>query len=371
MSSRNLCSAQSSKGFEKNVTGVRQQVNKEERSLFVGGIPKQASREEVFNFLSSYGYIASFSMPYNGIPSNHKGFAKVMFSAIEETNNFLSVKNLTLKGLSIGAKLWESKTEHISLREMPAENKLFLRMRSPISISELEEYFSQFGEIDTIELKKDYKTNNQRKIGFVIFKSSQAAKVALELGRAHLIANNKILVQASKSKQEIANYIKIQKKTQQKPTKTMKMKYLNADYPSIEDQICKNAELADRQLNYKISSFGNSSQEPIGQLDPKPSNIRTVSSIQGISKWNMKGQTGNQVSSSKLRRAQPVSKNPDTDSSESAKPCSKNWNHASVIQNHRSTNNLVFRIHKENNSASQEWRVANAVVRISSQWLNS
>lgn len=349
--------------------GEKQQ-QRESPALFVGGIPKQANREEVFDYLTSFGTLVSFSMPYNGIPSNHKGFAKITFSTIQETEYFLALKNLTLKGLPIGVKLWESKAEHISLKEMPSENKLFLRMRSQFSMPELETYFSQFGEIDSIQFKTDYKTNNQRKIGFVIFKSPEAAKLALELGRTHIIDGNKVMVQESKSRQEIAKYIKTQKKSESKVKNKKKKAPTSTEYLSIEEQFCKQAAIDEGQLHYKLPSFGSSNQESFDYYETQLQ-LKNYCSYENMPDQDSRQKNPhfkkNEVSV-KIRRAQPVPKLPDTGSSDAIKPCSKNWHHSSVIQNHKFADNLVFRIIKGNNPAYQGRAVANAIDRFSHLW---
>lgn len=59
----------------------------------------------------------------------------------------------------------------------------------------LRKYFSQFGELESVSVLRSFKTKQSRRVGHVIFMSSQGATKAIEFEGDHVIEGKKIEVE--------------------------------------------------------------------------------------------------------------------------------------------------------------------------------
>lgn len=177
-------------------------------AIFIGGIPKQADKDELVEYLSQFGEVVNISMPFRGVQANHKGFAKVLFSSGLDTDRFLSCPEHLICNMKIGASRWVSKLDHVSLKESPTENKLFIRIEGNLSESELLEYFRCYGKVESIEIKLNYRTGQLRDIGFVTFENPESAALVVEKGENHQVHGSKVLVQFSMTKGDLAKAFK-------------------------------------------------------------------------------------------------------------------------------------------------------------------
>lgn len=171
--------------------------------VFIGGIPKQATRKEIINYVCQFGKLKYFALPHNkNEQEGHKGFSKVLFEKTEDMLAFINFKNHRLHGVSIGVSQWVAKRDHKSKKEIPSVCKLFFKFKVAPSQNELYDHFSQFGLINNIEIKVNYRTNQIRDFGFVIFADPISTQRALGYGTLHMIGRKSILVFNSKSQSE-------------------------------------------------------------------------------------------------------------------------------------------------------------------------
>lgn len=278
--------------------------------VFIGGIPRQVNREEIFCYVKQFGQLKYFALPYNKEDrDNHKGFAKALFENAEETAAFLNFPNHLLHGVSIGVSEWKPKKEHISKKEVPSENKLFFKFRQLPTEKELLGYFSQFGTIDSIEMKFNYKTNQIRDFGFVIFEQYSSTQRALSKGSHHLVAGKRLMVFNSKSKRD---YFK----------EKLNSNILQSKTNSSEDH---------QVASYKKPDCAHS-QEALDCINCNTCSIGSINSL----KKDIKSQErpiSNMIPHQRMKCINECF----------LKPTSKRWHHTEVNIRHNIQTNLCFR----------------------------
>ena len=67
--------------------------------------------------------------------------------------------------------------------------------------AEIKEYFTTYGEVDTITLKTDPSTGRSRGFAFVVFKSTDGLEAAMAMENAHSIKNKKVAIKKAQAKQ--------------------------------------------------------------------------------------------------------------------------------------------------------------------------
>ena len=174
--------------------------NSEVSLIFIGGIPKEVSKNDLLEYISEYGQLERFSVPFRGIRKHHKGFAKVLFSSATEMNAFLACPRHVLGNVAVGVSKWFSKFDNHSLNLNPTENKIFFRFKGDINQKDLYQYFSRFGIVESFHEKINYKTNMSKNFGFVTHTNPESALILLDQGLEHVVKGASLLVQLSKSK---------------------------------------------------------------------------------------------------------------------------------------------------------------------------
>lgn len=277
--------------------------------IFIGGIPRQVNREEIFSYVKQFGKLKYFALPYNrDDKDNHKGFAKALFETPEDTHSFLSVVNHNINGVVIGVSEWVPKKDHISKKEVPSETKLFFKFRTPPTEKELLDYFSRFGKIRSIELKFNYKTNQIRDFGFVIFEKASTTQRVLTSGSQHLVEGKALLVFNSKTKKEFI-----------KEKRTANVLQSKSAYP--EDHQVVSTPQACSYPSQEAADFNNCNTCSIGSSS-------SFHQIKQSDQWPSKTETATRAVFFKQCFA---------------KPTSKLWHHKQVNNRHHNQTILLFR----------------------------
>lgn len=191
-----------------NQSKTKGQKEKAVHAAFIGGIPLQATKEDLVKYLSSFGVVKRISLPTDNYSETHKGFAKVFFDSEDSLLRAVGFYDHFLFGVKIGISKWVSRSQHVSLKESPSENKVFFRFQSYLEKSVLHRYFMKFGPVESLEIKKNYLEDSNRDFGFVVFESSSSARQLIQLGPRHQVQGVRIFVQQSMTNRQIAKDIK-------------------------------------------------------------------------------------------------------------------------------------------------------------------
>lgn len=275
----------------------------------MGGIPKQTTREEVFAYIKKFGKLKYFALPYTKEDKDsHKGFAKALFESPEDAAAFLHYSNHAICGTSIGVSEWVPKNQHISKKEVPSENKLFFKFKSIIAERDLVPYFSQFGKVSSIEIKFNYKTNQIRDFGFVIFECSKSTQKVLKAGHSHMVAGKGILVYSSKSNKDLIT----EKQSSTMPTHANFSRYNLTSRPS-GNQLTPEFSLGRSIFRNSLESSSSLKQNSACYSDNYPEERRHA----------------NKAEQSRINFI---------------KPTSKRWHHNAVSIRHKNPSILLFKL---------------------------
>lgn len=150
--------------------------------VFLGGIPLDASRNDILEYLLQFDSVLGLEMAVDKKTRKNKGFAKANLKTSEGIDRMLSVQNHVLKGLTIGVKRWTNKVDYLKKKDEVSRRKLFVRHDSSITEQDLYEHFSQFGQLELLDYKVNSKTGFPRNIAYVVYSTEEEAQWAIQYG---------------------------------------------------------------------------------------------------------------------------------------------------------------------------------------------
>lgn len=280
--------------------------------IFVGGIPKLVSRAEVQSYLSTFGEIKYFSMPYYLHADNHKGFAKVYYYSSQVTMNILEMPCHKIREFPVAIIPWIGKSKFKSRKEQPSQSKLFAKFNQKVDQETLLEHFSTFGKVVKIEFKVNHNTNSLRNFCFIIYETQEQAAKALA-HPVHKVGKCPVFVSLSKSWAELSH-----------------MRSVPA--PFIESAET-NVGMGSRQPIKR--------QQGLASKVPVQFDTRTIYSPVSLSKKS-------NLQSGQVRLDGPSSFHPVSFATEESrdhhiKPNSRSWHYEQVASNHQDYHNLLFK----------------------------
>lgn len=172
-------------------------------TLFIGGIPRKASQAEVKRYLTGYGPLAKFSMPYSKYAPGHNGYCKVVFADLSVSVLFLTKNDHVIRNTSVGVSIWVKREEFTTHKEQPSENKIFFKFKNSLTESEVKNFFEQYGSVESVSIKLNRVTDRIRDFGFVVFDSAITANKILAMNTEFLVNNKIVRVYPSRSQNDL------------------------------------------------------------------------------------------------------------------------------------------------------------------------
>jgi RNA recognition motif-containing protein len=164
---------------------------RQERKIFVGGVPSSVGPEELANFFQSYGLVEEAFIIYDRYSGRHRGFGFVTFADSSSVDKVLADEDLELDGRKVDCKIAIPREQLGGSSGLQRTRKLFIGGLSPLTSEEqLKDHFSQFGNVANAVIMIDRGTNRSRGFGFVTYDSEDA--VDSVLSRTHTI-NGKVI----------------------------------------------------------------------------------------------------------------------------------------------------------------------------------
>lgn len=189
--------------------------------VFIGGLSINCEDSKLRDYLLQFGQVSECKIVRE---KNHdsKGYGFATFKAKEGLLNSLGKNHLLLeKTFEIRAHI--SRDDNLKLLKELSKRKIFVSsLKDSIGESDLKEYFSVYGPVEEVLINRDPATQLSKGFGFVIFRSSDSAKIALAGSnkRRALIKNSQVMFRMAITKDEISK--KSSKGTDQKPKKPIK-----------------------------------------------------------------------------------------------------------------------------------------------------
>ncbi|XP_014233962.1 RNA-binding protein squid-like isoform X1 [Trichogramma pretiosum] len=137
----------------------------DERKLFVGGLTRNTTENELKEYFTKFGEIESVSIkidPYTGIS---RGFAFMVFNNPKAIDKLLSSGDHYINKRKVDPKRVSKKAQH---------GKIFVGGLTPeISDEDIKNYFGQYGTIVEVQAPFDKTKNQRRSYCFVTFDSKE------------------------------------------------------------------------------------------------------------------------------------------------------------------------------------------------------
>lgn len=163
--------------------------------MFIGGLSWDTSKKDLTDYLSRFGEVLDCTIKTDPMTGRSRGFGFVLFKDAESVDRVLELKEHKLDGKLIDPK----RAKAIKGKEPP--KKVFVGGLSPDTTEEqLREYFGVYGEIESIELPTDTKTNERRGFCFVTFALEEPVQKLLE-NRYHQIGSGKCEIKVAQPKE--------------------------------------------------------------------------------------------------------------------------------------------------------------------------
>jgi len=157
---------------EMETTGIAE----EDRKLFIGGLPQEASDADLKEYFATFGEIETLSLKTDPISGRSRGFAFIIYKDPSSIAAATENESHVIKGKKVTCKKAEGRSGKIFVGKLPEEG---------ISKEDLQTYFEQFGTISEIQQPVDKNNDNKpRNFAFVIFEKEEVSKKLIKEGTA-------------------------------------------------------------------------------------------------------------------------------------------------------------------------------------------
>ncbi|XP_043917119.1 heterogeneous nuclear ribonucleoprotein D0 isoform X2 [Protopterus annectens] len=167
----------------------------EGRKMFVGGLSWDTTKADLKDYFSKFGEVVDCTLKLDPITGRSRGFGFILFKLSESVDKVVEQKEHKLNG-----KVIDPKRAKVMKKE-PVK-KIFVGGLSPDTPEEkIREYFGGFGEVESIELPMDNKTNKRRGFCFITFKDEEPVKKIMEK-KFHNVGLSKCEIKPAMSKEQ-------------------------------------------------------------------------------------------------------------------------------------------------------------------------
>lgn len=173
------------------------------RKLFIGGLNYTTSEEDMKKYFERYGPLEDCVVMKFPDSGRSRGFGFIVFEKGEMVDNCQADRPHVLDNKTIETKRATPKTDTHQIEAKASVTKLYVgNLGEEIENEELEEYFQQFGKVESVEQMTWNDTGKKRGFGFVKFNDSDAVDKICLLG-GHSLSGRNLEVKKALSKQDL------------------------------------------------------------------------------------------------------------------------------------------------------------------------
>ena len=154
--------------------------------LFVGGIPADASYNEIRTYFMQFGHLIDCRMKEDKLTNKFRGFAFIKYKDNTAAYQVLN-RNHAMRGHVMEIKRATTKKENDQNIKSEMVRKIFIvPVNKQLNEFDILQYFSKFDSVEAINIKR------KEGFGFVTFKSRLGVNAVLDSGDLHKIKGFKI-----------------------------------------------------------------------------------------------------------------------------------------------------------------------------------
>ncbi|XP_050566250.1 heterogeneous nuclear ribonucleoprotein D0 isoform X2 [Cygnus atratus] len=194
-----VCFTNSCRGLRRDPCGLSLWVSSDgvaRRKMFIGGLSWDTTKKDLKDYFSKFGEVVDCTLKLDPITGRSRGFGFVLFKESESVDKVMDQKEHKLNGKVIDPKRAKA------MKTKEPVKKIFVGGLSPDTPEEkIREYFGGFGEVESIELPMDNKTNKRRGFCFITFKEEEPVKKIMEK-KYHNVGLSKCEIKVAMSKEQ-------------------------------------------------------------------------------------------------------------------------------------------------------------------------
>lgn len=171
--------------------------------LFVGGLNVDTDDDGLRKHFEQYGQLTDCVVVVNKQLQRSRCFGFVTYSSAEEADAAMAARPHVVDGTNVELKRAVAREDAGKPEALAKVKKIFIGgLKDDIEDEHLNEYFSQFGEIEKAEVIAEKETGKKRGFGFVHFTDNDSADKAVVV-KFHTINGHKVEVKKALTKQEM------------------------------------------------------------------------------------------------------------------------------------------------------------------------
>lgn len=175
----------------------------EGRILFIGGIPKDCTDDELYSFLAKFDIVEWQRVEKDTVTGDGKGFAYAVLATAEGQAKIVTSRNHRIRDLQIGVSIWMPKKDYICSKDLNMQRKVFVkRLTAECAEDDLRKYFSKYGKVEKTVLMRNHHDNTSRRIGFIHFQTEEATNKCLNQ-KTHILMGYEIMVKKCKKPSDL------------------------------------------------------------------------------------------------------------------------------------------------------------------------
>ncbi|CAJ0577898.1 unnamed protein product, partial [Mesorhabditis spiculigera] len=174
------------------------------RKLFVGGLPVSTTAVALREYYGQWGNIVDAVVMQDRNSGRSRGFGFVAFEKSEDVDKAMNARPHEIEGKTIDPKRAVPRDESHRGQKLPSTNRLYVSgIREGHTEEMIKEYFTEFGQVEKVEILMDKATNKPRGFGFVNFDDYDAVDRCV-LKKSHMINGFRCDCKKGLSKDELA-----------------------------------------------------------------------------------------------------------------------------------------------------------------------
>ncbi|XP_022172750.1 RNA-binding protein squid-like [Myzus persicae] len=176
----------SAENFRTNNPGQTRFVREDDRKIFVGGLEKETTQEDLGEHFGQFGPIQYIAVKVDATTGWCRGYAFIVYQTLESLEKVFEHTNHEINGKIIEPK-----------KAIPRKIKLFIGGLSPdLTPGDITRYFRRFAFIVNVEMPYDKVTKQRRGFCFLTFDNMRAVHEILGSSR-HVIKGTQVEVKVS------------------------------------------------------------------------------------------------------------------------------------------------------------------------------